>query len=153
MTFEHISELNDLVEHLIDLLVVLVELLHKLHLVLVHVSVGLLVILLLVFLRHLQHLLPRLEYHLILDVRIGEDFDAELALFEGVLVIEEVPEHLQVVLDSLQAICLVSELLLCVLLFLLFLPQLGLHGLKGLKAVSQFALYAISHGYRFSSLI
>ena len=136
MTFEHICQLDDLVEHLIDLLVVLGELLHKLHLVLVHVSVGLLVILLLVLLRHLQHLLPRLEYHLILDVRIGEDFDAEFALFEGVLVIEEVPEHLQVVLDSLQAICLVRELLLCVLLFLLFLPQLGLHGLEGLEAVS-----------------
>ena len=136
MTFEHICQLDDLVEHLVDLLVVLVELLHQLHLVVVHVSVGLLVILLLVLLGHLQHLLPRLEYHLILDVRIGEDFDAELALFEGVLVIEEVPEHLQVVLDSLQAICLVGELLLCVLLFLLFLPQLGLHGLEGLEAVS-----------------
>lgn len=104
MTFKHISQLNDLVEHLVDLLVVLVELLHQLHFVLVHVSVGLLVILLLVLLGHLQHLLPRLEYHLILNIRIGEHFDAELALFEGVLVIEEVPEYLQVVLDSLQAI-------------------------------------------------
>jgi len=144
MTLQHISEFNDLIEHLVDLLVILIEFLHQLHLILIHVSVCLLIINFLIFLSHLKHLLPRFEYHLILDVGIGEYLDAEFALFEGVLVVEEVAEDIQVVLDALQPVNLVRQLLLRVLLLLLFLSELRLHGLQGLKAVMELALYPIT---------
>ena len=88
MTLQHICEFNDLIKHLIDLLVVLIELFHELNLVLIHVSIGFLIVDLLVFLRHLKHFLTRFEYHLILNIGIGEYLDTELAQLEGVLVIE-----------------------------------------------------------------
>jgi hypothetical protein len=130
MSLEDVSELNDTVEHLINLLVILIELLKQRLLILVHLPIGLLVVIHgLVFLCQLHHLLTRLEYHLILNVCIGKHLDTEPALLEGVLVIKQVSQHLKVVLDTIQPVHLATQLLLRVLLLLLFLPQLRLHGL------------------------
>jgi len=88
MTLQHICEFNDLVEHLVDLLIIFIEFFHELNLILVHVSIGFFVIDFLVFFGHLKHFLSRFEYHLIFNVGVGKYFDTELALLEGVLIIE-----------------------------------------------------------------
>ncbi|TNV83051.1 hypothetical protein FGO68_gene5921 [Halteria grandinella] len=135
--FKHVGHLYNFVEHFVNLLVIGLEFLHQTNLIVIHVSEGVFIVIhLLIFFHHLLYLLPRFEYHLILDVGIRQNLDPQFTLLERVLVIEQILQHLQVVLDALQSIIFVCELLWRILLLAL-LSKLGLKGKHGLEALCE----------------
>lgn len=119
---DQINHFNDFIKHLIDFLVILLKFPHQVLLIVIHFPESFFLIIILVFLRPLGQFLLGVKDHLVLNVRTVHNFDSKFALFKGILIIEHVPQYVQVVINSLKPVLFVLQLLLLVLLS--FLPQL-----------------------------
>ena len=79
MQFEFLSNHQELIQHLIDLLVILLKLPHQLLLIIGHLPVDVLLVtphLLLVMLGPRCHLLPRVEHPLVFNVLLVHEFNS-----------------------------------------------------------------------------
>mmetsp|Transcript_17253 Transcript_17253/g.16456 ORF Transcript_17253/g.16456 Transcript_17253/m.16456 type:complete len:241 (-) Transcript_17253:104-826(-) len=118
MQLQFLGNLQELIQHLINLLIILFEFVEETLFVFIELSVSFLIIiyLLLIVLGPFHLLLPCVEYPLVLNIFLIHYVETELLVFIGILVQEDAFEDIKVLLDPCEDFLLALKFLWLVLL-------------------------------------